>query len=240
LPFPYQWYARYEALQKYGVDGTMESWSYGFQPNYIAEIRAWNSWSDAPPLDVLLRSIARREYGRASEELVVSAWQHFSRAIRLIPDTGPNMGVNNAVATPLFFEKPKARAMTLEHSWTDPAMWSRESQITPYWPYTPRRLILLPDFTNMANAAERYAAPFSLPVFLQYLLLAPDEMERGLDSSRRAALQARESKRKGAFGDVLLAEHLQRMMRSDAAVLDFEDRRFRLAHTIDRAAQKRL
>jgi hypothetical protein len=240
LPFPYQWHARYEALEKYGVDGTMESWSYGFQPNYIAELRAWYSWSDAPPLDTLLRAIARREYGRGAEERVLNAWQHFSRAIRLVPDTGPNMGVNNAVAAPLFFEKPQPRAMTLEHSWTDPAAWSRESEITPYWPYTPRRLILLPDFTNRVNAAERYAAPFSLPVFLKYLLAAAAEMEQGLQLSRRAALEAPELKRPGAFRDVLLAEQLQRMMRSDAAVLEFEDNRFRLQHTNDGTAQKRL
>ena len=50
LPFPYQWYARYQALEKYGIDGTMETWSYGFKPNWVAEMRAWYSWSDAPPL----------------------------------------------------------------------------------------------------------------------------------------------------------------------------------------------
>ena len=64
LPFPYQWHARYQALEKYGIDGTMESWSYGFKPNCVAEMRAWYSWSDAPPLDELCStSIARREFG---------------------------------------------------------------------------------------------------------------------------------------------------------------------------------
>lgn len=29
LPFPQQWHARYQALEKYGINGTMESWSYG-------------------------------------------------------------------------------------------------------------------------------------------------------------------------------------------------------------------
>ena len=41
LPFPYQWHARYEALEKYGVSGTLESWSSGYKPNFIAELRAW-------------------------------------------------------------------------------------------------------------------------------------------------------------------------------------------------------
>lgn len=130
--------------------------------------------------------------------------------------------------------------MTLEHSWSAPSAWSHDSQITPYWPYTPSRLILLPDFTNKVNAAERYARPFSLPVFNKYLLLAADEMEKGLESYRQAALQAPPAKQKGAFREVQLAEQIQRMMRSDAAVLQFEDLRFRLARTTESAARRPL
>ncbi|HWB99965.1 MAG TPA: hypothetical protein VG672_24825, partial [Bryobacteraceae bacterium] len=138
------------------------------------------------------------------------------------------------------FEKPEPRAMTLEHSWSEPAAWSHDSQVTPYWPYTPQRLILLPDFTNKVNAAERYARPFSLPVFNKYLLLAAGEMEQGLESYRKAALAAPAAKQKGAFREVQLAEQIERMMRSDAAVLQFEDLRFRLAHTSGSAAQRPL
>ncbi|MEB2359918.1 MAG: hypothetical protein HUU41_11780 [Bryobacteraceae bacterium] len=234
LPFPYQWYARYMALEKYKIDGTMETWSYGFKPSWMAEVRAWYSWSGYPELNQLLTGMARREFGAGSEDLVLTAWKRFSEAIKLVPDTGPNMGTNNSVATPLFFRKPKARAMTLDHSWEDPAIWQRHSQLWPYWPYTPRRLILVPDFANESNAAERYARPFSLQVFNKYLALAADQMERGLLSYRQAALKAPASKRAGAMREVLLAEQLQRMMRSDRAVLEFEDMRFRLAKTADR------
>ncbi len=240
LPAPYQWYARYQALEKYGIDGALESWSYGFKPNFIAEMRAWYSWSDAPALNELLRLIARREFGPGSEELVLRAWDHFSRALRLVPDTGPTMGTNNAVAAPLFFEKPKPRAMTLDHSWDDPGKWSRASGLNPYWPYVPRRLILFPDFSHRVNRAERYAQPFSLPVFTKYLTLAADEMEKGLESYRRAALRAPALKKRGVFRKVLLAEQLQRMMRSNRAVLEFEDLRFRLTKAASRSEQTRL
>ena len=97
LPFPYQWHARYEALEKYGVNGTLESWSSGYSPSFIAELRAWSCWSDAPPLEELLGAIAARDFGTGGKEMVLKAWDHFSRAIRLVPDTGPNMGTNNAV-----------------------------------------------------------------------------------------------------------------------------------------------
>jgi hypothetical protein len=233
LPFPYQWHARYQALEKYGVDGTMESWSYGFKPNWVAEMRALYSWSDGPGLDELLRSIARREFGAGSEDLVLKAWDRFSRAIRLVPDTGPTWGTNNAVAAPIFLDKPRPRAMTFDHSWDDPQVWARESRVNSYWPYTPRNFFLFPDFTNQVNAAERYARPFTLAVFHKYLLLAADEMETGLESYRRAALRSPDSKRKGALREVLLAEQIQRMMRSEAAILEFEDIRFRLAKTSD-------
>ena len=80
-------------------------------------------------------------------------------------------------------------------------------------------------------------------MFNKYLLLAADEMEKGLESYRRAALNAPSHKRKGAFREVLLAEQLQRMMRSEQAILEFEDLRLKLAdstgaveraHTLDR------
>ncbi len=228
LPLPYQWYERYRALEKWGVDGTLESWSYGFKPNWVAEMRAWYAWSDAPPLEELLRAIARREFGAGNESRVMEAWKAFSQAIRLVPDTGPNWGTNNAVASPFFLTQPPPRMMTLNHSWSDPALHARCCQVNPHWPYVPARLILWPDFTNKVNAAERYARPFSLPVFMKYLGLAADEMERGLKRYRRAALSAPAAKRAGAYREVLLAEQLQRMMRSEHALLEFENTRFHL------------
>jgi len=238
LPFPYQWYARYQALEEWKIAGTLETWSYGFKPNWVAEMRAWYAWSDAPPLDDLLRQIARREFGEGSEEAVLAAWKHFSEAIRVYPDTGPNWGSCNALAAPLFFRKPKPRAMTLSHSWSDQGLWSHQSQLNPYWPYVPSRLIFWPDFSNGRNAAQSYAAFFTLPVFQKYLAFAADRMEEGLQLYRQAALSAPAAKRKGAFREVLLAEQLQRMMRSEHAIIAFEDLRLALAKASG-AAEKR-
>lgn len=240
LPFPYQWYARYQALEKARIDGTMETWSYGFKPNFMAALRAWYSWTDAPPLDDLLRKVARSEFGPGSEEAVLAAWNHFSDAIRLVPDTGPNMGTTNSIGSPFFFDKPQPRTMTVEHSWTFPGIKGGGVPISYYWPFAPSRVILNPDFSNRVNAAERYAHPFSLPVFNKYLLLAADKMEKGLESYRSAALAAPAEKRRIAFREVLLAEQIEHMMRSDAAVLEFEDLRFRLHQTTDKAEKNRM
>ena len=44
LPCPNQWYDRYLALEKFEIKGTLESWSSGYKPNFISEIRAWSCW----------------------------------------------------------------------------------------------------------------------------------------------------------------------------------------------------
>jgi hypothetical protein len=238
LPFPFQWYARYRALEKSGVDGTMESWSYGFKPNFVAELRNWYSWSDAPPLETLLRQMARRNFGAGREDRVLEAWREFSTAIADDPDTGPTSGGNAALANPLFFQPPREHIMTLAHSWTDQGIWSRDADLNPYWPYCVRQFVLYPDFTNRTNAAERYAQPMSLAVFTKYLLKAADEMAKGLESYRAAALGSPAAKRSQALREVLLAEQLERMLRSNEAVLEFENLRFHLAKSNSPAEQR--
>jgi len=240
LPFPYQWHARYKAMEEWGIDGALESWSYGFKPNWVAEMRAWSAWTDAPPLEDLLRQIARREFGPDGVEPALEAWKHFSDAIQVYPDTGPNWGSCNALASPLFFEKPRPRAMTLNHSWSDQNLWSARSQLNPHWPYVPARLFFWPDFTNTRDRAKDYIRFFTVPVFQKYLNLAADRMEQGLQSYRRAALSAPESKRKTAFREVLLAEQLQRMMRSEHAIIDFEQHRLALSRTADPSEKRDL
>jgi hypothetical protein len=239
LPMPYQWYARYQGLEKAKIEGTLETWSYGFKPNFIAGIRAWYSWTDAPPLDVLLRKVARQKFGPGSEEAVLNAWRHFSNAVHMLPDTAPNM-VTDSIGAPLFFEQPEPRTMTLDHSWYSQAAWEQESSVSPYWPYAPSRVILVPDFSNQVNVAERYARPLTLSVFNKYLLLAADEMEKGLLSYRSAALAAPAQLRQNAYREVLIAEQIQRMLRSEEAILEFEDLRYRIHHTGDRDEQKQM
>ncbi|HPO13960.1 MAG TPA: hypothetical protein PLI09_10980 [Candidatus Hydrogenedentes bacterium] len=248
LPFPYQWYKRYQALEKFGVNGTMESHSSGYTPNFMTEFRAWTCWSDAPSADELLGAIAARIFGFEQKELVLKAWDHFSQAIRLVPDTGPNMGTNNAIGNPLFFQQPSLRTTTFKHSWVDYDKWLGYfgGQVNPYWPFTVERMVFYPDFSNQTNRAELYARSATgvevtpetkvLPVFLKYLRQASDQMEEGLKPYRAAALASPESKRQQAVREVVVAEQLQRMMQSDAAVLAFED--LRLQHAAEQDAQK--
>lgn len=236
LPCPYQWYERYKALEKFGVKGTLESWSSGYKPNFISELRAWTCWTDAPSREDLFTAMASRIFGKEQEELVIKAWEHFSQAIRLVPDTGPNMGTNNAIGNPLFFQEPPVRTMTYKYSWGDQ---EKQMDVNPYWPFTVSRMVFYPDFTNKTNKAELYARSATgvqvdeetkvLPVFLKYLHQASDQMEEGLKLYRLAATNSPESKRKQAVREVVVAEQMQRMMQSDCAILEFEDLRLQQA-----------
>jgi len=239
-PFPYQWHARYKALEKYGVSGTLESWSSGYSPSFMTELRAWSCWSNEPPLDDLLGAIASRTFGADGRDLALKAWKHFSEAIRLVPDTGPTMGTSNAVSNPLFLQEPPIRTATFKNSWTDHDKWMGYlgGKLNPYWPLTLSRLVFYPDFTNRTNKAELYARSVSgieatgdvrvLPVFLKHLRLAADQLGEGLELYRAAALRSPATKRAAALREVIVAEQIQRMLLSNHAILEFEDLRLKL------------
>ena len=247
LPCPYQWYDRYTALEKFGVSGTLESWSSGYKPNFISEIRSWTCWSNSPSRDELFAAIASKIFGKENKELILKAWDHFSKAIRHVPDTGPNMGTNNAIGNPLFFTEPPARTLTLNYSWGDPG---KRLSVNPFWPFTVSRMVFFPDFTNKTNRAENYARSATgivvppetklLPLFLKYLKLAIDEMENGLNYYREAAMKSPESKRKPAIKEVVVAEQLQRMMQSDHAILEFEDLRLQFVKSKDKTVLDKM
>lgn len=245
VPCPQQWQRRYDALAEFGIDGTLESWSNGYKPNFVADLRAWSCWTNPLPFDELLQQMARRQFGREAANKAVEAWEHFSQAIQRVPDTGPSMGTNSAVSMPLFFDEPPARIMTLHNSWWDDAQkFHWRHRVIDYWPFAHRIMVFQPDFKNRRNQAEAYARARSgigftqtpadekavevLPVFLKYVNLAADGLETGLGLYREAALAAPERLRTTAFREVLVVEQMQRMLRSLHAILEFEDLRFRL------------
>lgn len=244
-PFCYQWIERYKAMEKANVNGTLESWTSGFNPNFMTEIRSWYCWSDAPSVEELFENIASRLFGKENSEQVLKAWELFSQAIRLVPDTGPTMGTSNAVGNPIFFNEPPARTTTFFYSWADHQTWTGYlgGGINQYWPFTLSRMVFYPDFSNRINKAEYYARSKSgieinneiavLPVFLKYLKLAADKMEEGLKLYRQAALSCPAIKRQAAIREVIIAEQLLRMMESEYAILEFENLRLQFVREKD-------
>lgn len=239
LPCPNQWYDRYDALEKYGVYGILESWSSGYKPNFMSNLRAWTCWTGYPSRGELLNQTASAIFGKQQKGQVLKAWDYFSRAIRFIPDTCPNMGTNNAIGNPLFFQMPPARTATFMHGWESGA-----GLFNPYWPFTVSCMVFFSDFSNQTNKAEQYARSATgivagketkiLPVFLKYLKKAIDEMEEGLILYRSAAVNSPGPKRQEAVREVVVAEQMLRMMQSDYAILEFEDLRLQLVKEKDK------
>ncbi len=246
LPVPYQWHARYLALEKHGIAGTLESWSSGYTPSFMSELRTWFCWTNPPPLEELLGDIASSIFGNGNRAATLEAWRLFSEAIRLVPDTGPSMGTSSSVANPLFFQPGPARAATFRHSWIDQDKWTGYfgGDINPYWPYTLSRLTFYPDFRGHTNLAELYARGAAgataggeerlLPVFLKYLRLAAGRMGEGLKLYRQAALSSPVPKREPAVREVVVAEQMQRLLLSTHAILEFEQLRLELTAEHDR------
>ena len=248
IPFPYQWYERYKALEKYGVNGTLESWSSGYTPNFMTELRAWSCWSDAPPLDELLGAIAARDFGAGGKEMVLKAWDHFSQAIRLVPDTGPTMGTSNAIGNPLFFQEPPLRTATFTHSWTDHEKWmgyfgGRNQPLLAVYrlPHGLLPRLHATRRTRPSSTPERVSGievePGTQdPAGLSEISAArrPTRWRKGLKLYRAAALASPASKRQRAVREVVVAEQIQRMLLSDHAILEFEDLRLQLAAEQDR------
>jgi len=246
VPAPQQWQRRYDALAAYGVNGTLETWSNGYKPNFMADLRAWSCWTNPMPYESLLAATARRIFGPGNESHALAAWALFSEAIQYVPDTGPSMGTNSAVANPMFLENAPARMMTLNNSWWDEAQKSHwRHRLVPEWPFAHPIMVFYPDFTNKSNRAEQYARVRSgigqlesaerlagasiAEVFNKYVLRAADAFEAGLQHYRLAAVHAPPDRQAGAMKEVLVVEQMQRMLRSLQAIIEFEDVRFYLA-----------
>ena len=167
----------------------MESWSYGFKPNWIAELRAWYSWSDAPPIASCC-GIARREFGAGSEELVLKAWEQFSGRSAGFRIRAPPWAPTVQLRSLLFRETQTGAYANARTFMAGSGPLDGGTGINPYWPYVLPLVSALAGLQRYKQTWRRdYARPFSLAVFNKYLLLAADEMQKGLESYRRAALQ---------------------------------------------------
>ncbi|NOX53462.1 MAG: hypothetical protein GXP27_03290, partial [Planctomycetes bacterium] len=85
IPCMQRWVERYQAINAIGspsVSGVLGNWYHqGFFPTPVTELFGWMSYTNGPQPDELLRAIARRDFGRGQENLVLAAWADFSEAI---------------------------------------------------------------------------------------------------------------------------------------------------------------
>jgi len=131
IPCYPRWVRRWEALHR--VDGLSAVWAnwmhYGFTPSLAAELFGWYAFTPKPDGETLLHSLARRDFGEAAVEHVISAWRHFDKAIGQFPFSpqvviapGP---IQQGPAHPLWLDPNKKvphrhRAITNSMAWVKP------------------------------------------------------------------------------------------------------------------------
>lgn len=83
-PFPYQWIKRYKKMKdahdKWGLCGLMECHHYGFYPSFISKLSKWCFYDTDEPMEDILETIVKSEFGSASSDIVLSALEKMERS----------------------------------------------------------------------------------------------------------------------------------------------------------------
>jgi hypothetical protein len=235
IPAPQQWLNRYAALDAHKIQGTLESWTYGFQPNFVNNLRTWTAWSNAPEQEFLLRQMGKKIFGTQGVEAALSSWKEFSAAIQIIPDTGHGIGTNSSIVAPMLVTPSEPRVVKSdEFSPNIAQFWSGAEYIDPTWPHLVSWMWIKPDFSGKTNSAAQLARNFSLPVYRKYMQQTLEKLQRGLTSYRKAALAAPSSRKAAALKEVGVAEMMALIVASSIRHVDFETARFNLASAKNR------
>ena len=111
IPCMQRWAERFQAVNDFQppIEGLIANWYHqGFYPTPVTELFGWLSYTNPPPVDDLLRAIARRDFGPGQEDLVLGAWRDFSEAIWHFPFYfGLSYPMNMGLAQPFWLD-PKA------------------------------------------------------------------------------------------------------------------------------------
>jgi hypothetical protein len=108
IPCMNRWAERFQALCHFRppIEGMIANWYHqGFYPTPVTELFGWLSYTNPPPVDDLLRAMARRDFGPGQEDLVLGAWRDFSEAIWQFPFYyGLSYPMNAGLAQPFWLD----------------------------------------------------------------------------------------------------------------------------------------
>jgi hypothetical protein len=108
IPCMQRWAERFQALGAFRppILGTVANWYHqGFYPTPVTELFGWLSYTNPPPVDELLRAIARRDFGPGQEDRVLAAWADFSEALWHFPFYfGLSYPMNAGLAQPFWLD----------------------------------------------------------------------------------------------------------------------------------------
>lgn len=111
LPAPQRWMKRWESVinckENLRLDGTQDSWSYGFWPSFLCEMAKYAYMDPAPDMNELLRRIIIRDYGEENVEKMLAIFERFSEGMSHCVSTNEDQYGPARVgpAYPLFFKR---------------------------------------------------------------------------------------------------------------------------------------
>ncbi len=111
LPAPQRWMKRWESViscqENLRLDGTQDSWSFGFWPSFICEMAKFAYMDPAPDMNEFLRRIIVRDYGEENVEKMLSIFELFSEGMSHCVSTNEDQYGPARVgpAYPLFFKR---------------------------------------------------------------------------------------------------------------------------------------
>ncbi|MBI3008421.1 MAG: hypothetical protein HYY56_02730 [Candidatus Omnitrophica bacterium] len=209
IPVMYRWYERFRRLGKFELAGIMGAWrNYGWTGSITEEIADWYSWGPEPPINELLKNIAKRDFGKRTGTPALKAWRYFSDAMEEFPFSA---GVTGAPyfrgpfwlgpAHPLIFN-PQERSHILERFYkVDPAIL--EMQIDEK---EAKRL-----FSQSLYLTDlRWTQPFGVGEVIRRLERFAKEWKKGLDLWEKVISIAEPAKRARAEEEKGVSEMIWR------------------------------
>lgn len=111
LPAPQRWMKRWEAVincqETLKLDGTQDSWSYGFWPSFICEMAKYAYMEPSPDMNELLQRLIVRDYGKENLEKMLEIFSLFSEGMTHCVSTNEDQFGPARVGPsyPLFFKR---------------------------------------------------------------------------------------------------------------------------------------
>ncbi len=231
VPTPYQWLRRYQALfdarNRFGLCGLMESHHFGFYPSFISEFAKWLYWEPETDPETILRGLAERDFGVAGADAALECWRNWSAAINdLIPTNEDQYGpLRSGPSYPFIFQPDITRTFdSKEISMpTEPlAHFGARIIKTLYHPY---------ENEGQTPGAIRY------PVEIKTLERMRQRWHQGIDKLQLAVDQTPQSKKVAGERLLALGWFIHNSVTTTINIKKWWQLNMRLLVEIDRAAQ---
>ena len=225
IPALWQWAERYQRLANLPLDGSFEAWVfYGFTGSLSEEVADWLSWDPSPKSAELLRRIAERDFGPSNADTVLIAWEFFSEAIKLLPQSFIRLFCHNPCHTgpahPFVLERSEAEKLRETfYRWMPGYGSARDSREGPFLDRKqPAFAVELDEMATTPREKGPQAAP-DVVLKAQQLFLA--QWEKGLGLLEKVGKNVEGYRREQVEREIGIARTIYHSVRSTISLIKF-------------------